>query len=367
MATKVGEVFISLAVDAASGNLSVNELVSALGKLDVASVATVGVLSKISSALMGMATAATNTAVEMSTLRDLTGADPKMVQQWEKAAQRINIHAGSITSAVKNVNDMMGAIAARRSAPPMELTGWLGITPQKGVDSQGRPMMKSFFELMTEISNPKNRYWSFTPQVQQQLLGGAFGGADPKDLFRILNEMKAGRFKPETLDTLSNKQVGELTDVRRKETEIGQRLIDIFDKFLVSGGAFARVLDRINEKLEAIDKWLGSKTGNAAINVVGKTFEEAMDWHNAIPFLGQARAGARIGRFAGEQFFGVNKPSASFVPQMREGELTGKLDINIMGAGGQRLGQGQAFLGTKVTNADVERITINAGNGGLGQ
>lgn len=368
MATKVGEVFISLAVDAASGNLSVNELVGALGKLDVASVATVGILSKITGVLSGMATAAANTAVEMSELHDITGADPKIVQQWEKAAQRINVHAGSIVSAVRGVNDMMGAIAARKSAPPMEMTGWLGITPQKGVDAQGRPMMKSFFELMTEIANPKNRYWSFTPAVQQQLLGGAFPGGDSKDLFRILNEMRSGKFRPQDMNVLQDKQISELTGIRKQETEMSQRLVGIFDRLLIGGGGFARILESINIKLEAIDKWLASKQGNQILSGIGEGSSRIIRNASIDPrkAFGLFSMGVETGQDFG-RFFGIKPPApgTAFTPQLDN--LTGKLDINILGAGGKPLGSGRAFLGTKVTNADVEQITINAGNGGLGQ
>lgn len=369
MALKVGEFFINLAVDAASGNLSVNELVSALGKLDVVSLGTVGILSKIGNVLYGLGKQATATAVEMSVLKDIAGIDPKVVQQWEKAAQRINVQAGSIVNAVKGVNDMMGSIAARKSSPPAELTGWLGITPQKkDLDAMGRPVMKSFFDLMGEIANPKNRYWSFSPQVQQQLLGGAFPGADSKDLFRILNEMRAGRFKPESIGVLENKQVKDLTNVSRKTTEVGQQMVGIFDKLLIGGGAFATVLDSISKKLQVIDDWLASKQGNAVLGGIGSGAASIVRnaTINPLKAFGIAGMGVDAGEAIGEKLFGFKAPKGT-TPTLKLDDWNGKLDINIMGAGGERFGTRQVFLGKKVTNSDVEQITINAGNGGLGQ
>lgn len=367
MATKVGEFFINLAVDAASGNLSVNELVSSLGKLDVVSAGTVGVLGKITSTLWGMAKAATGTAVEMSVLNDITGVNPKMVQQWEKAAQRINVQAGSIVSAVRGVNDMMGSIAARKSSPPSELTGWLGITPQKGLDAQGRPVMKSFFDLISEVAKPTNRYWSFTPQVQQQLLGGAFPGADSKDMFRILNEMRAGKFRPQDISVLENKQVKELTDVSRKNTEVGQQMIGIFDKLILGGGALATVLDSVSAKLDVIDKWLASKTGGEVLGAVGASAGSIIRnaTLNPLKGFGVAGMGVDYGQLLGETFIGKMPRSTS--PVIKMDDWNGKLNINIAGAGGQNLGNKTIFLGKKVTNSDVEQVTINAGNGGLGQ
>lgn len=367
MALKVGEFFISLAVDAASGNLSVNELVGALGKLDVVSVGTVGVLSKITSTLWGMAKAATGTAVEMSALSEIAGVNPKMVQQWEKAAQRIGIQSGSIVSAVKGVNDMMGSIAARKSSPPAELTGWLGITPQKGLDAQGRPIMKNFFDLFSEIAKPNNRYWSFTPGVQQQLLGGAFPGADSKEMFRLLNEARAGKLHPERISVLENGQVKDLTAVSRKNTEIGQQMTGIFDKLLVSGGNLAAALDGISEKLKWIDDWMGSKNGQSSIGIVGKEIR------------GVGRNISKYGMFGGlgmaedsVQFlakeFGM-KPVRTPMQPVLAGldDLRGRLTVTIFGENGKQLGNKEVFLGRKVSNADVEQITINAGNGGLGQ
>lgn len=360
MAVKVGEFFINLAVDAASGNLSVNELISALGKLDVVSVGTVGVLSKITSTLVQMGQQATATAVEMSVLQDITGVNPKTVQQWENAARRINIQAGSIVNAVRGVNDMMGSIAARKASPPAELTGWLGITPQKGLDAQGRPVMKTFFDLITEIANPKNRYWSFTDQVKQQLLGGAFPGADSKDIFRVLNEMRAGRFRPQDISVLENKQVKELTDVNRKQTEIGQQMVGIFDKLILGGSALATVLDAVSAKLEVLDKWLASKQGNQVLSAVGAS------GGSLIRNLGNPFAiGREFGEFAGEKLFGAAPKQTPAVIKMDD--WNGRLNINIAGQGGQSLGNKTIFLGKKVTNSDVEQVTINAGNGGLGQ
>lgn len=369
MAVKVGEFFISMAVDAASGNLSVNDLVASLGKLDVVSVGTVGVLSKITSTLWGLGKAAASTAVEMSVLRDISGADPKMVQQWEKAAQRINVQAGSIVGAVKGVNDMMGSIAARKSAPPMELTGWLGIAPQKGTDGKGNPVMKNFFDLMGEIAKPTSRYWGYSAQVQQQLLGGAFPGADSKDIFRILNEMRAGRFKPENIGVLEDKQVAELTGIKRKETEIGQQMVGIFDKLIIGGNAFARVLEAVSTKLEVMDKWLASKQGQGAIGAVGSAAANVVNHASVNPMTGFGLyySGQDYGKFLGQRFFGVNEPKGSQVQSLKLDDLKGRLDINIFGPGGTQIGKSQAFLGTKVSNADVERTTINTGNGGLGQ
>jgi len=367
VATKVGEFFINLAVDAASGNLSVNQLVAALGKLDVVSVTSVGIISKVADSLWGMARAATGTAVEMSILRDTTGVDTKLAQQWERAAQRINVHAGSITKSIQGVNDMMGGIAARKSSPPMEMTGWLGITPQKGLDAAGRPIMKSFFDLMGEIAKPTNRYWTYTDQVKQQMLGGVFPGSDPKDLFRILNEMKSGKFRPQDISVLEGKQVKELTQLQRDQTKIGQQMTGIFEKMLISGGNFSLILDSISAKLAWIDQWMGSKNGQSSLGIVGKEIR------------GIGRNISKYGMFGGVgmmedsvQFlakeFGFQPVKTPMQPVLAGlDDLRGRLLVTIAGKDGKELANKEVFLNRKVGNMDVEHVTINAGNGGQGQ
>lgn len=359
MATKVGEFFVSLAVDAASGELSVNDLVSALGKLDVVSVGTVGILSKVTSALWGMGKAAAASAVEMSVLKDVAGSDPKMVQQWEKAAQRINIEAGTIKRAILGVNAMMGAVATGRQHIPMELSR-LGVTPYKVDAKSGKTVAKDFEDIMREIAKPTNPYWGYSRQAQQDLIGPALNGADPASMFRLLNEMKAGKFHPERISVLENNQVKELTETSRKSTEVGQQFLGILDKFLIVGGTLSGILDAISDKLTVIDAALSSKYGQAAIGSVKTNLESGIrNLGNPLaPFMQMYDVGKYLANTFQAPRLARSAPGAS--------EMTGKLDINIHGLnGGPR--RARAFLGTKVTNSDVEQITINAGNGGLGQ
>lgn len=358
MATKVGEFFIDLAIDAASGNLSVKQLVGALGELDVASVTSVGIFSKVADTLWNLAKAATGTAVELSALKEVTGADPKIVQQWEKAAERIGIQSGSIIRSIQGVNKMMGGVASGTAQMPMEF-GRLGITPQKGVDDKGRPVMKDFFDIFKELANPKSAYWKESAQVQQKLLGG-MPFSNPEDIFRLLNQAKAGKFKPEDISVLEDKQVGDLNAVRQEETKISQQMVGIFDKLILGGDAFHRVLVSISGKLESIDKWISSKQGTQTLQVLGGSATDLIR-ANFNPYT----LGKNYGIEAGKQLFGspVATPRIdSKIPQLND--LQGKLDINITGQGGLPLGQKEIFLKRKVGNIDVEHITINAGNGG---
>lgn len=369
MGVKVGEFFIDLAVDAASGNLSVKQLVGALGELDVASVAGVGVVTKITETLWGMAKAATESAVELTTLNELTGAEPKFVQQWEKAAQRINILPGTIGRAVKAVNDMMGAISANKMSPPGELSGILGILPDK-IDAQGNRIKKTFQDIMKELADPKSRYWSLpSDQVRQQILGGAMPGVDRDAVFRILNEMKAGRWHPELITGMSKGQVKELTDVDRQWIGVKQQVTDVFQQFLTAGGAVAEILSGAKDLLIAVKELLDMPEVKKLLHAGGGVVSAALS--------GLAHPVDVLGTLLGQQGMTSEDAWAKGLENKLKlatagatpggGDLRGKLDINLLGPKGEQLGHKEAWLNRKVSNADTERVTVNLGNGGQGQ
>ncbi len=356
--------FISLAVDAASGNLSVKQLVAALGDLDVASVGSVGVLGKVADTLWGLAKAATGTATEMNALNEITGADPKIVQQWEKAAERIQISAGSITRSISAVHRMNAGIAAG-GGPPSALTGILGLNPYKGTDAQGRPIYNEFLDYMAQMRTPGSAYSKLSPALQLSALSNAFPGADSEAMFRIL---KAKDWHPERISVLENKQVAELTAVKRKETEIGQQLVGIFDKLLTGGGAFADVLDSITKKLDSIDKWLGGKQGQEAIATAGTIISKGIGGGDLLGAL-KERIGEKMFRGIGSILSEGLRPAA--VSPMgstlsSKDDYIGRLTIDFKREG-QLLGSKQTFVGKGITNGDTWDLTDQIGNGGQGQ
>ena len=272
MSTKVGTFFLDLAIDASSGNLSVNQLISSLGKLDVASVGTVGVIGRVTDKLWDMAKAATGIAVEMSILGQTTGVDTKLAQQWEKAAVKMNVQAGSIIRSIRGVSEMMGAIEAGTGTIPMEF-GRLGITtPIKGFDPKGDPIYKTFMDLMKEMSESMGPASRLSPRAQQTLLGGAFTKSDPIDIFRILENMRAGKWEPEKISVLEEGQIDKLTGVREKQIEIVQRLTGIFLNLITEGEWLEEALGKLSDIIDDIDKFIRSPKGKEALAAGGEVF-----------------------------------------------------------------------------------------------
>lgn len=272
MATKVGEFFLEMAVDAASGNLSVRQLMGALGELEVVGVGTVGILSKVAETLYGMAKAATDTAVELTELQQITGAEPRIVQQWEKAAVSIGAHTGSVVKSIQAVNTLMSHIASGGDIPAE--FGRIGLVPYKGQTAGGEPIMKTYQDLMTEIAK-SSEYWKLSRERKETFLSGVMPGSDMASNYLMLQAMHSGKFRPQDFSGLDQKQVEGLTDLRRKENEVIGKLGDIFDKFLLGGKALSDILGVISDKLGIINTALGSDTAQKVMHE-GGIFSKAM-------------------------------------------------------------------------------------------
>lgn len=369
MATKVGEFFVELAVDAASGNLSVKQLVGALGELDVASVGTVGVISKVADTLVKMAMAATQTAVELTGLAEVTGAEPKLVQQWEKAAERVLHHSGTITKAIRAVNEMNKGLSIGQ-APPAALTGILGLSPYR-TNAEGKTVTKDALEYLKELAAPGSTYRTRGREVQQAGLNALFPGAG-EDIYRILNAMIAGKFHPEEIRGMDNQTVKDLNRVDEDRIKIGQQMTDIFQQIITHGGDVANALEAVSKGLTALSAFLEENKkhsyttdvkniraglGDPAV-AADLSKKAALFYLNSLLPVGpviDALMEKRAGRSVAEPR--VNLPAGAGAG----GELRGKLDISLTTDGKPR-GNKTAFVDRTATSRDFWSVTDQLGN-----
>ena len=350
MATKVGEVFIDLAVDAASGNLSVRQLVSALGDLDVASVGSTAALAKVGDVIWNLSKSAMNTAVELSALAELTGIDPVVAQQWEDAAAQIVGHAGSITNAIKAIAEMNMKISAPGGGTPAVLSQLLGMTPYK---ENGK--LKSAMDYMKEMSAAGSQYRKLSFDQQREATREMFGGAGD-DAFRLINRMMVGKFHPESHLGLTAKQITDLNALHGQETRFGQQTEGIFQKLLTAGGVLTDALISLNKTLDTLNKLMATKQFGASMRSVYGA------WGNAIknnPIAMGMHAGADSGRTIGGLISPLLSHSLGFSKQ--QDMLRGKLDLN-MTMNGKYAGTATAWLDKSGTMRDVWNATDHMGN-----
>lgn len=354
MAKKVGELFVELVVDTASGNLSVRQLVGALGELDVASAASVGIMAKLGETLYDMSKAAVDSAVQLTALHDITGADPKIVQQWDKAAAGVVGSAGVIVKAITSVNEIQKRLATGQGAPAA-LTGLLGLSAYK-TDAKGHEVLKDAMDLIKEMAAPGSLYRSRSRAVQEAGLQEIFGG-NADNVFRIIQSMTEGRFHPEREPAMNDRQVRELNDVNMKLVHVSQEMTGIFQHFLTSGGAVAGVLDSLADKLRVVDTWLGSKEGQSTIGSLGFGVNELIKRDFNLYAIGKD-----FGELFGKTYFGpVAAPKLYPSTSVRVDDLRGKLDINLL-LDGRHVANKTTYIDRTGKMSDLMDATLTQGN-----
>jgi hypothetical protein len=354
MAVKVGEFFLEMLVDAASGNLSVRQLIGSLGELDVASATSVGIIGKIADTLWNLTKAAVGTAVEVSALADITGVDPKLAQQWDKAAERVVHHAGSIVKAIQAVHEIQKRIATGEG-PPAALTGILGLSPYK-IDAQGKAQVKDAMDLMREMAATGSTYRSRSRDVQQNALGQVFGSSG-EDMYRVIEQMIAGKFHPEKISVLNDGQVGALNKVDADWIAVKQDVIGIFDKFLLAGNDVDKILSGARALLEDVNHWLDKHKDHSYVADV-QNIKKAWKPDTALDLLDMISGrNSALYRLGSANLSRVRVPEK---PDLGVGELRGKLDIDLR-SNGKPLGTKTTYVDRAGTMRDFWQVTDQLG------
>lgn len=256
-------------MDAASGNLSVNQLVAALGTLDVASLGTVGIIGKVTEGLWDMAKAATETSVGLTALNEITGSDPKIVLQWERAAERLHISGKSVISMIASVQKMNNDMAAGRGTPAV-VGQFLGMDPAKAYDANGKvTAYKDAMDYIREMAQPNSRYQHLGAGQQQYAVGQLFGG-DADNAFRLIKDVVSGKFRPQDIHGLNDKQISELNKTDAQWTAVKQDVTGLFEKFLTGTDTVQQLLTASSQLLEAVNKILDMPSVRGALHEIGE-------------------------------------------------------------------------------------------------
>lgn len=270
MANKVGDFFIDILVDAASGNLSVKQLIAAMGDLEVASLGGTYGLTKIAGKIADVAKVASDASVDLMNLKAQTGADPHQVQQWEMAAKAITGHSVDIRGEIQSITDQMSKIK-KEGGPLGMLTGNFSVGPWK---DRARGVMKSFFDVVDELSKSK-KFMALPIQDKEYFMQGVF--KDAKSMGLVFEAMKRGEFRPGDVNGLTDKQIENYAKIGLATIKIEQLMQSIVDHLLLNGGALLETLNAARDTLITIDKAVSSKTGTAVekygLDLIGNQFK----------------------------------------------------------------------------------------------
>lgn len=105
--TTVGEFVLSLVVDAGKGEITVGNLVSKMGELEVASVGEIAVLGELATKLAEITDAAVKTALGLHEFEAKTGSNSEALQQWESAARHTAAGAGVVEKAFLGISEQL--------------------------------------------------------------------------------------------------------------------------------------------------------------------------------------------------------------------------------------------------------------------
>ncbi len=125
---KVGEFFVELGVDAATGNLTVRDMIQSFGDLDAATLGYATALTLFLKRMSDVTQAAMDMAVGFSMFEAQTGLSAQTLQKWQIVGEQVNVEVQAITSSIQNLQRNMAEIRlGRGNIAPFQL---LGIDPR---------------------------------------------------------------------------------------------------------------------------------------------------------------------------------------------------------------------------------------------
>lgn len=124
---KIGEFFIDLVVDTASGELTVGNLVTKMGELEVASVGTLGVLIELSEKLASFTDTAIKSSLGLKDYTTLTGDNSMELQKWVRVAEHVQVSGEAVTSTFKSLRESITELHATGQGKLLPLAQRFGL------------------------------------------------------------------------------------------------------------------------------------------------------------------------------------------------------------------------------------------------
>jgi len=249
MGTRIGEFFVDLVVDAATGNLSVRQLVAAFGELESTSLGGVYGVSKIVGAMLDLAVASIDAAAGLMDLETRTGLSAQAIQKWQIAAQRANVSAATINTTIFGFQRAMAAMEMKKDMPwALQL---LKIDPYL---DKAHHKLKSVMAIVTEMSK-RGAFWKLSPGVREAALGTI---GVPSEMLLIMEKIRRGKWQ-KMLDEaggITAEQMAPLTDIHNEMTEIRLLARDIGTYFLIDMEKVAHVFTFMKSELTDLLKIL---------------------------------------------------------------------------------------------------------------
>lgn len=144
--TGIGEFYISLLVEAASGQVTVGNLVQSFGELEIATLAEIGLLFELAVQLARITDAGIQASLGFAQFSMHTGLSAQELQKWQIVAAQSHASAEEVTGSVENLTKHLANLAVGIPDAALGSLQQLGIA---AFDSAGR--LKTAFEILGEV------------------------------------------------------------------------------------------------------------------------------------------------------------------------------------------------------------------------
>lgn len=144
--TGIGEFFVSLTVDAASGAMTVGNLVQSFGALEIATVAEIGLLWELGVQLARITDEGIKAAFGFEQFTMHTGLSAQELQKWQIIAEQSHASAQDVTGSVENLTKHLANLAI--GIPDSSLAS----LQQLGISAFGAGgKLKTAFDILGEV------------------------------------------------------------------------------------------------------------------------------------------------------------------------------------------------------------------------
>lgn len=127
---KLGEFFIDLIVDSSKGEITVSDLVTKMGELEVATIGAVGALFQIGAKLAGFTDVAIKTALGLKDFSTLTDENTDSLQKWERVAAHAHISGDAVVSTFRGLSSAIATMNRGGGTGRLQpLIDMLGLNP----------------------------------------------------------------------------------------------------------------------------------------------------------------------------------------------------------------------------------------------
>lgn len=125
--TGIGEFFVSLTVDAASGALTVGNLVQSFGELELATIAEIGALWQMGIAMARMVDEGMKLSLGFEQFTMHTDMSAQALQRWQRVAELSHASASDVTSSVESLSKSLSNLELGKSNPSLESFQRMGV------------------------------------------------------------------------------------------------------------------------------------------------------------------------------------------------------------------------------------------------